>query len=191
MDGGIDSAIGAALKDLRIRSGYSARKLAAISDVSGAMISRIESGQVSPSISTLNALASALQVPLVSLFRETTSAYSDSTFVKAGEGLKSTRIVDDHTHEFVNLAVHTRRDLQFAARLVILKRQSASPPVYIGHGVVFVQALEGEAIYRYGQQEFTLRAGDSISIDAEMRHGISSVITDEFRFLTVQAEVQR
>ena len=113
MDSSIDRAIGSALKDLRIGNGYSARKLAELSGVSGAMISRIESGQVSPSISTLSALAAALQVPLVSLFRETTSNYSDFTFVKNGEGLKSNRIVDQHTHEFVSLAIHTRRDLQF------------------------------------------------------------------------------
>ncbi|MGI9355082.1 MAG: helix-turn-helix domain-containing protein [Rhizobiaceae bacterium] len=191
MDNSIDSAIGAALRELRLKSGHSARKLAEISRVSGAMISRIESGQVSASISTLNSLASALQVPLVSLFRETTSEYTDFTFVKNGEGLKSTRIVNEHVHEFTNLALHTRRDLQFGARIVTVKRQDVSPPEYIGHGVVFVQALEGKALYRYGQQEFSLMAGDSISVDAELRHGISTVITPEFTFLTVQAEVRR
>ncbi|MEO1116053.1 MAG: helix-turn-helix transcriptional regulator, partial [Pseudomonadota bacterium] len=113
MDNDIDGAIGAALKDFRNRNGYSARHLAELSGVSGAMISRIESGQVSPSISTLSALAAALKVPLVSLFRETTSDHTDYTFVECGAGLKSTRIVDDHVHEFENLAVHLRRDLQF------------------------------------------------------------------------------
>jgi len=191
MDGSIDRAIGAALKDLRSRKGYSARRLAEISNVSGAMISRIENGQVSPSISTLNALAEALEVPLVSLFRETTSDHADYTFVRSGEGLRSTRIVDEHMHEFENLAVHMRRDLHFGARIVTLKRQEADPPVYVGHGVVFVHALEGDAIYRYGQQEFALTAGDSITIDAEMRHGISRVLTPEFRFLTVQSEVRK
>jgi len=186
----IDSAIGSALKDLRLNSGYSARKLAEISSVSAAMISRIESGQVSPSISTLGALAAALRVPLVSLFRETESEYSDFTFVGAGEGLKSTRTVDQHSHEFVNLAVHFRRDLHFAARLVTLKRQTAAPPTYIGHGVVFVQAVSGKAIYRCGQEEFEIAPGDSISLDAERRHGFSKVITPEFKFLTVQAEAR-
>ncbi len=191
MENSIDGAIGAALRDLRLSSGHSARKLAELSGVSGAMISRIESGQVSPSISTLDALASALEVPLVSLFRETTSNYCDFTLVRDGEGLKSTRIDDQHSHEFVNLAIHTRRDMQFAARVVTIKQQEAGPPVYIGNGVVFVQALEGEAIYQYGPQEFTLQEGDSISVDAEMRHGITSVLTPQFKFLTVQAEVQR
>lgn len=191
MDSDIDGAIGAALKDFRLRNGFSARRLAELSGVSGAMISRIESGQVSPSIATLSALAAALKVPLVSLFRETSSDFTDYTFVEKGTGLKSTRMLDDHMHEYENLAVHLRRDLQFGARIVTLKRQDADPPVYVGNGVVFVHALEGEAVYGYGKQQFTLRAGDSMCVDAEMRHGILSVQTPEFRFLTVQAEVQR
>ncbi len=187
----VDLAIGAALRDLRERRGVSARQLAAQAEVSAAMISRIENGLVSPSISTLNALSQALDVPLVSLFRETASVHTDFTFVKKGEGLKSTRIVEEHIHEYVNLAFHTRRDLQFEARLVTLTRQETRPPVYIGHGVVFVHAMEGEAIYGYGPQELRLKAGDSLSLDAELSHGFKEVITPKFVFLTVQAERRR
>jgi len=187
----VDLAIGAALRDLREGRGLSARQLAAHAAVSAAMVSRIENGQVSPSISTLNALSKALDVPLVSLFRETASAHADCTFVRKGEGLRSTRIVEDHVHEYVDLAFHTRRDLQFEARVVTLTRQEARPPVYIGHGVVFVRAIQGEAIYGYGQQEFRLKAGDSLSLDAELSHGIKTVITPKFVFLTVQAERRR
>lgn len=189
--GTVDLAIGSALRDLRERRSLSARQLAARAEVSAAMISRIENGQVSPSISTLNALSQALDVPLVSLFRETASVHTDFTFVKKGEGLKSTRIVEDHIHEYTNLAFHTRRDLQFEARLVTLTRQETRPPVYIGHGVVFVHALEGEAIYGYGPQEFHLKAGDSVSLDAELSHGFKEVVTPKFIFLTVQAERRR
>ncbi len=184
----IDDAIGVALRDLRENRKLTARQLATNSDVSAAMISRIENGQVSPSISTLNALAKALEVPLVSLFRETPSSHADFTHVKAGDGLKSTRIIDDHNHEFTNLAIHPRRDIQFEARKVTLVRQSAKPPRYIGHGVVFIYVLEGEAIYRYGQQDITLKSGDSIGLDAELNHGFVEVLTNEFAFLTVQAE---
>ena len=52
----------------------------------------------------------------------------------------------------------------------------------------FVQVLKGEAIYRYGQQRFTLATGDSISVDAELSHGFIEVLTPKFVFLTVQAE---
>lgn len=187
----IDLAIGAALRGLRENNSLSAKELASRSGVSAAMISRIESGQVSPSIATLNALSATLDVPLVSLFRETAPRHADFTHVPKGEGLKSTRILDRHSHEFVNLAFHTRRDLQFEARLVTLVRRDAQPPVYVGHGVVYIYVLSGEAVYAYGQREIVLREGDSLSLDAEVSHGFRNVVTDEFVFLTVQAEARR
>ena len=189
--GAIDLAIGLSLRDLRDRRGLTARQLAANADVSAAMISRIENGQVSPSISTLSALSRALDVPLVSLFRETTDGHTDFTHVKEGEGLKSTRIIDNHSHDYVNRAFHRRRDMQFEANMVTLVRQSAKPPVYIGHGVVFIYAVEGEAIYGYGQNEITIKAGDSLSLDAELSHGFIKVLTPQFVFLSVQAETRR
>ncbi|WP_171173322.1 helix-turn-helix transcriptional regulator [Ruegeria sp. HKCCD8929] len=184
----IDRAIGASLKELRQSRGQSARWLADQSGISAAMVSRIENGLVSPSIGTLAALAEALEVPIVSLFREARTDHTDYTLVRHGEGLKSTRIADGHSHEYVNLAMHARKDLRFQARQVTLLRDGGQPPTYVGHGVVFVQVLEGEAIYRYGQNRFTLRAGDSISVDAELNHGFVEVLTPEFVFLTVQAE---
>ncbi len=186
-----DLAIGIALRALREEQGMSARNLAQASGVSASMVSRIESGQVSPSISTLNALSRTLNVPLVSLFRETTTAHTDFTYVKSGEGLRSTRIVDEHTHEYVDLSYHIRRDLQFEARLVTLHRQEARPPIYVGHGVVFIYVLEGEAVYRYGEREMTMKAGDSLSLDSELSHGFRKVVSETFVFLTVQAERRR
>lgn len=186
-----DLAIGAALRDLREDRGFSARHLAARADVSAAMISRIENGLVSPSISTLNALSRALGVPLVSLFRETGTDCTDFTHVEHGKGLKSTRVLGEHSHEFANLAFHTRRDLQFEAHVVRLQRQDAKPPAYVGHGVIFLYVLEGEAVYGYGDQDILLKAGDSLSLDAELRHGFKAVKTAELVFLSVQAERRR
>lgn len=187
----IDPAIGQTLRELREVRELTARELADRAGISAAMISRVETGQVSPSIATLTALGRALGVPLVSLFRDTSTGHTDYTHVRHGEGLKSTRIVNGHEHEFINLAFHTRRDLQFEARRVTLVRQDARPPAYIGHGVVFIYALAGEAVYRYGPRELTLSAGDSLSLDAELNHGFTQVITPRFEFLTLQAERRR
>lgn len=185
---GTDQAIGAALRELRAESGLSASQLAAASGVSAAMISRIENAQVSPSLSSLSAIAGALDVPLVSLFRETATAHADYTIVRRGEGQTSTRMANGHRHDYVNLAHHTRRDLRFEAQRVVLVPQDTPPPIYVGHGVVFIQVLDGRAIYRYGSDEFELSEGDSISIDAELSHGFVKVLSPEFSFLTVQAE---
>ena len=108
----IDRAIGASLKELRQSRKQSARRLAEQSGISAAMVSRIENGLVSPLIDTLAALAAladALEVPIVSLFREARTDHTDYTLVRHGQGLKSTR----YTHEYVNLALHSRKDLRF------------------------------------------------------------------------------
>jgi transcriptional regulator with XRE-family HTH domain len=185
----ISSAVGRAIRDLRDHGTMTARDLAQRSGVSAAMISRIESGQVSPSLSTLEQLAAALGVPVVSLFRETGSSVSDFTVVRKGEGLKSTRLTGRHAHAFTVLGFHRRLDLQFESVLVTVERnEHAQPPTYTGHGCVFIYVLEGTAIYRYGQQEMLLTEGDSISLDAELRYGIQKVLSPRLRFLSVQAE---
>ncbi|HRW31074.1 MAG TPA: helix-turn-helix transcriptional regulator, partial [Emcibacteraceae bacterium] len=86
-DSKIDVAIGACLKDMRESRGFNARALAEAAGVSAAMISRIENGQVSPSISTLSALSEALDVPMVSFFRDTATDHVDYTHVRKGQGI--------------------------------------------------------------------------------------------------------
>ena len=184
----IDKAIGASLKQLRQQRSQSARWIADQSGISAAMVSRIENGLVSPSIGTLAALAEALEVPIVSLFRAARTDHTDYTLVRKGQGLRSTRISEEHKHEYINLAKHYRKDLHFIARRVTLLRDDGKPPTYVGHGVVFIQVLQGEAVYQYGWTRHILRSGDSISVDAELNHGIAEVLSAKFEFLSVQAE---
>ena len=184
----IDKAIGASLKQLRQQRSQSARWIADQSGISAAMVSRIENGLVSPSIGTLAALAEALEVPIVSLFRAARTDHTDYTLVRKGQGLRSTRISEEHKHEYINLATHSRKDLHFIARRVTLLRDDGKPPTYVGHGVVFIQVLQGEAVYQYGWTRHILRSGDSISLDAELNHGIAEVLSAKFEFLSVQAE---
>ena len=187
---GNDQAIGSALKALRENQAISARQLAELSGISAAMISRIESGQVSPSISTMTSLSSALDVPFVSLFRDMVSERTDFTHVKKGTGITSTRLVGDHIHHYVNIASHRRRDLNFEAHLVTMTPQESDLPRNVGHGVVILHVVKGSAKYRYGKQELLLEEGDNLSFDAELIHGFSEILTPEFTFLSVQAEAR-
>lgn len=188
-DTGLDDAVGRALRDLREQNSKTARDLSTASGVSAAMISRIENGQVSPSLTTLGALASALQVPIVSLLRETGKATADITHVKQGQGLVSTRFAGRHSHDFTALGFHRRPGLEFEALMVTLDRlDDDKPPLYNGHGCLFVYILEGEAIYIYGDAELHLQEGDSLSLDAELRYGIKTVLSPRLRYLSVQAK---
>lgn len=182
-------AVGAVLRDLRTQRGLSARDLAAASGVSAAMVSRIEGGRVSPSLATLSSLAVALDTPLASLFRETGAPRADLTHVKAGEGLVATRVAGSHAHEFTVLGFHNRPGLRFEPVLVTLTRhEDARPPEYRGAGCVFLHMLEGEALYGWDSRRIRLGPGDSLSFDAEPRHGFLDLISERVRFLSVQAE---
>jgi len=187
---GNDQVIGSAVRDLRESQGISARQLAQKSGVSAAMISRIESDQVSPSLSTMTSLSDALGVSLVSLFRDIVSEHTDYTHVRQGTGAVSTRLVGPHIHHYVNLATHRRRDLNFEAHLITVTPQDCDPPRYVGHGVVFMHVLKGSARYSYGKQEFTLSEGDSLSMDAELTYGFTEILSPEFVFVNVQAEAR-
>lgn len=155
------------------------------------MISRIENGQVSPSIATMSALSAALDVPLTSLFRDIVSERCDFTHVKKGSGVVSTRLKGEHSHHYINLASHRRRDLHFEAHLITFTAQDAEPPRYVGHGVLMIHVLKGKARYLYGKQDLLLEEGDSLSIDTELMHGVTDVLSPEFVFLSVQAETRR
>ena len=141
-----------------------------------------------PSISTLQQISGALDVPLVNLFRRTAGGRCDFTHVKSGEGIQSKRIFEGHVHEYVNLALHARWDIQFEARQVRILKQDVRPPEYVGSGVVFVYILSGSAIYQYGDREVTVEQGDSLCLDAEMNYGFKKLISDELEMITVQAE---
>ena len=187
---GNDQAIGSALRNLREGQSITARQLAEKSGVSAAMVSLIESGQVSPSISTMTSLSNALDVPFVSLFRDMVSERTDFTHVKKGSGVTSTRLSGDHIHHYINIASHRRRDLNFEAHLVTMTPQDCESPRNVGHGVVLLHVLKGSAKYHYGKQEITLEVGDNLSVDAELIHGFSEILTPEFIFLSVQAEAR-
>ncbi len=64
----LEEAIGAQVRLLRRRVGITVSDLAAAAGLSGGMLSKIENGQISPSLASLQALAGALNVPITVFF---------------------------------------------------------------------------------------------------------------------------
>jgi transcriptional regulator with XRE-family HTH domain/quercetin dioxygenase-like cupin family protein len=60
--------LGERVREARLRRGVSTRGLAGVVGVTASMISQIETGRSQPSVSTLYALANALEVPIEELF---------------------------------------------------------------------------------------------------------------------------
>ena len=181
--------VGLAVKRQREIAHISLRKLAELSGISSAMVSRIENGQVSPSLTTLEALASALSLSVITFFADCVQT-SDVTHVKAGQGLPATRSFADHQHEFQILGRHRKNPLDFEAASVTIERlKDATHPKYINRGYVFLTITKGECVYQCGDKDYPMTLGDSLSFDAELLHGVKEVVTKSVTFTTISAKI--
>jgi len=184
----VNTQIGQALRRLRRDKSMTVTELAASSDVSPGMISRIENGQVSPSLSTLDAIAGGLSVQLMSLFANT-SRSADVHYVSAKSGLDSKRITPGHTHDYTLLGKHVDPRGSFeSARVTIRRDQSDELPRYQHEGYVFLYIVSGEARYICGTEVFDLEAGASLSFDAKLQHGFTEIRSDEVSLITVSTK---
>ena len=68
-DGDLESAIGRQVRRLRKRLDMRVTEVAGLAGLSSGMLSKIENGLTSPSLATLQALSTALNVPVTALFQ--------------------------------------------------------------------------------------------------------------------------
>jgi transcriptional regulator with XRE-family HTH domain len=83
----LEQAIGHQVRHHRKQAGLTVAELAVAAQISPGMLSKIENGQISPSLSTLQMLAAALNVPLTVLF-SSFETRRDCSYVKSGEGVE-------------------------------------------------------------------------------------------------------
>jgi transcriptional regulator with XRE-family HTH domain len=86
----LEVAIGREVRAFRKKLGITVADLAAGTGLSLGMLSKIENGITSPSLTTLQVLSRALGVPVTAFFRRYEEERS-AVFVKAGEGLEIER----------------------------------------------------------------------------------------------------
>ena len=185
----VDDAVGRALNSFRLRAKLTIRALSERAGVSSAMISRIENGQVSPSLSTLQALSNALDLPMINLFQHTIDAV-DVTHVKAGAGMTSRRHAKGNRHDFQILGYHKRQDIRFEPLLITLSKDDINDAQHLYHqnGCQFVYVLEGELYYHYGDSTYHLLTGDSLSFDTAGAHRIGDLLSPTVKLLVVFAQ---
>src|SRR5690606_20508547 len=85
-DNMLEVAIGREVRAFRNKLGITASDLARAADLSLGMLSKIENGVTSASLTTLQRLSKALGVPVTSLFRRFEER-RDAVFVSSGQGL--------------------------------------------------------------------------------------------------------
>jgi transcriptional regulator with XRE-family HTH domain len=183
-NGRLEESIGREVRRFREKLNITISELAKAAQMSAGMLSKIENGATSPSLSSLQSLSRALQVPVTSLFRSFEEV-RDATFVRAGEGLKIERRGTRAGHQY-QLLGHTRDGpLIVEPYLVTLTETSDVFPVFQHEGIEFLYMLEGEVGYRHGDMVYWLMPGDSLFFDADVPHGPEELRRLPIRFLSV------
>ncbi|WP_136637153.1 helix-turn-helix domain-containing protein [Pseudooceanicola onchidii] len=182
----LEVAIGREVRALRKRQRMTGADLAAQTGLSVGMLSKIENGVISPSLSTISALAHALKVPLVQLF----SGYEEDKgcmHVKAGEGVEIERAGTRAGHQY-HLLGHigsNNSGVVVEPYLITLTSESDRFPTFQHEGIEMLYVIEGVMDYRHGDRLYRLDPGDSLLFDSDAPHGPEALITFPIRYLSV------
>ena len=182
----LEVAIGREVRAYRTRQGLTVAELAQKAGLSIGMLSKIENGNTSPSLTTLQVLAETLRVPLTSFFRRFEEK-RDAMHVKAGEAVEIERAGTRSGHQY-NLLGHVgsgASGVLMEPYLMTLTTESDVFPTFQHDGVEFLFMLEGVVVYRHGDSRYRLEPGDSLIFEADAPHGPEELVTLPARFLSV------
>ena len=139
----LEQAIGREVRRQREKLDVTITELAKAARMSAGMLSKIENGATSPSLTSLQALAQALQVPLTTFFRNFDEMPS-ATLVKAGQGLTIERRGTRAGHQYQLLGHVPTGPLMVEPYLITLTTASDVFPTFQHDGLEFLYMLEGE-----------------------------------------------
>jgi transcriptional regulator with XRE-family HTH domain len=157
--------VGRNLHDLRINRGLSIRSLAELSGLNVNTLSLIENGKTSPSVSTLQQLASALAVPITAFFESNTQK-NNISYQKTGQCPQAAFAYGTVADLGAGLTLRGGQPL-----LVTLQPHASSgstPIVHTGHEFVF--CLDGRLAYTIEDHTYILDPGDSLLFEAHLPH---------------------
>lgn len=180
----LEQAIGRSVRYFRHKNELTIQELSKASGVSAGMLSKIEHGSTSPSLTTIQSLSRALNVPLTSLFREFEQT-RNASFVKSGKGLKIERRGTRAGHQYELLGHAPHGPVVVEPYVITLTEESDVFPVFQHPGLEFIYMLEGELVYRHGGEIWVLEPGDALFFDSDAPHGPEELRNLPIRFLSV------
>ena len=141
------------------------------SSISISMLSKIENGAASPSLKTLQSLASSFNVPLATFFAKA-GRKSDASFVRSGQGLLIERRGSRAGHQYQLLGHSISSEFAIEPYLITLTEEAQDL-----HGLparrrrVYLSDFGGGQGYGHADKTYILRPGNSLFFDGSAPHG--------------------
>lgn len=182
----LEIAIGRELRSHRRQQNITVAELSAATGLSIGMLSKIENGNTSPSLTTLQTLANALSVPLTAFFKGFEER-REAVHTKSGAGVELEREGTRAGHQY-KLLGHIGANTSgviVEPYLITLTDTSDVFPTFQHGGIEMIYMLAGRVAYRHGDAVYQLEPGDTLFFDADAPHGPEELTELPARYLAV------
>lgn len=161
---------GQRLKEIRTSKKMSMADLCKITGVSKSLISQVERGEVYPSLTTLDKIATALDVPLNKIFQVNSDNLGEQDIVVRKD--KRKKILIPGSNNIYNvLTPSLHNDTEFLIIEYPPYSGTTDKPDYFRHdGEEYFYVLEGELEFTVNNNTYTIYEGDSGSFNSSNVH---------------------
>ena len=180
----VEERLGREIRKLRRRLGLTGADLAGAADISTGMLSKIETGQISPSLTTVEAIATALNIPIAALFT-VSGAKRDCSFVRRGAGVVIDRRGTKAGHRYELLGHSLSGDVAMEPYLITLSKNAKPYTAFQHAGMELIYMLTGRVTYRHEDRLYELNPGDALFFDANGMHGPEVLNTLPTTYLSI------
>ncbi|CAM3535789.1 HTH-type transcriptional regulator PuuR [Vibrio aerogenes CECT 7868] len=167
----LEDYIAMQVKRKRIAQDLKIADVARIAKLSQGMVSKIENAQVSTSLDTLSRLCDAIGLSISQLFADYDRPEGSAQLTKAGQGMEVVRRGTEKGHTYQLLSYSRGKKQYYEPFLITMDDESEVFPTFSHSGQEFIYLLEGNILYRHGNQLYPMKPGDSLSFDSSIPHG--------------------
>lgn len=182
----LEVAIGREVRAYRKQQNITVAELSRLTGLSIGMLSKIENGNTSPSLTTLENLSHALSVPLTAFFKKFEER-REAIHTKSGEGsvviAEGTR--SGHQYSLLGHIGSNSSGVIVEPYLITLTSMSDTFKTFQHAGIETIYMLEGAVDYRHGDAVYELRPGDTLHFDADAPHGPETLVELPARYLAI------
>ncbi|MGH1538043.1 MAG: helix-turn-helix domain-containing protein [Gammaproteobacteria bacterium] len=181
----IEHHIGNVIRQQRNSNHLTINEVSELASISSGMLSRIERGDVSASLDTLEKLATALGMPMSLFFRDYDVPEGSAQHVKKGKGMQVIRRGTKKGHAYQLLAYEQGPAKSFEPFLITMDDASEEFPSFQHLGTEFIYVLKGKIEYRHGSETYVLQPGDSLMFSGEVPHGPEKLMKVPIEILAI------
>ncbi|MGV9800461.1 helix-turn-helix domain-containing protein [Mycobacterium sp. NPDC003449] len=174
----INPSVGQRLRAARVAKGLSARQLASLAEVTPAYLSRLENGQLSPTVSTLSKVMQALGQPVADLFHGDDER---GPLVRAGER----RIIRSHGVADELLSPTRSGRLEVLETVVSPGAGSGDEPYSHPGDEECIVLLAGTLDVQVRDTHYVLQQGDALTFSCRVPHSWRNTGAGEARALWI------